>query len=289
MYNEKLDCETMDLTDELRDQGNFVRLPHNLLRLNKISMQARLVWAALYSYGWKNNPIFPGMDTVADDMGCSKKTLLKYRKELEEVGLLRVKRQGLNKPNKYTLGLPVTPKDTSEIPETNTLTDQETNTTTHLKANTSSQEVEKINKTKIKKKSVCTHSSIMAKINKSKPTPEEIKNADTIIDYIKEVSSNNGTQLKFSKTKSSRGDIIEGLRTYSMEDLKLVVELKVEEWIGGAKTLVWINPNTLFREAKIDNNVTTARGWAKNGKKSVGCKKSYKGVLSGDDYGSVVR
>jgi len=300
MYNEKLDCETMELTDELREQGNFVRLPHNLLRLNKISMQARLVWAAFYSYGWNNGPIFPGMDTVADDMGCSKKSLLKYRKELEEVGLLKVHRRGLNKPNKYTLGLP---KAKIEIPETNTLTDQEstnvetntltdqeTNTTTHLNANTSSHEEEKTKKTKVNKKSVCTHSSIMAKINKTKQTPEEIDNADKVITHIENIAEKESVKLNFDRTTKSRADIIEGLKKYSVDELKLVAEMKCKEWIGDTKTMGWVNPNTLFRDGKINNNVVAARAWNVKGKPKVnGRSVGYRGVQSDDDYGAIVK
>lgn len=300
MYNEKLDCETMDLTDELREQGNFVRLPHNLLRLNKISMQARLVWAAFYSYGWNNGPIFPGMDTVADDMGCSKKSLLKYRKELEGVGLLKVQRRGLNKPNKYTLCLPqakieipetntLTDQESTNV-ETNTLTDQETNTITHLNANTSSHEVEKTKKTKINKKSVCTHSSIMAKINKTKPTQDEINKADEVITHIENIAEKESVKLNFDRTTKSRNDIIEGLKKYSIDELKLVAEMKCKEWIGDTKTMGWVNPNTLFRDGKINNNVVAARAWSAKGKPLVnGCGGGYRGVQSDDDYSEIVK
>ena len=240
------------------------------------------------------------MDTVADDMGCSKKSLLKYRKELEEVGLLKVHRRGLNKPNKYTLGLPkakieitetnaLTDQESTNV-ETNTLTDQETNTTTHLNANTSSHEEEKTKKTKINKKSVCTHSSIMAKINKTKPTPDEVNNADEVITHIENIAEKESVKLNFDRTTKSRADIIKGLKKYSVDELKLVAEMKCKEWIGNTKTMGWVNPNTLFRDGKINNNVVAARAWDAKGKPKVnGHSAGYRGVQSDDDYGAIVK
>jgi len=83
--------------------GGFTQVPNCIIRAGNLSAGAKLSYAALLSYAWQNDYCFPGQQTLADDIGCSRRSVVTFIKELQDRGLLTVKRQGLNKPNIYIL------------------------------------------------------------------------------------------------------------------------------------------------------------------------------------------
>ena len=83
--------------------GGFTQVPNFILRSKDLSAGAKLTYAALLSYAWQNDFCFPGQETLAEDMGFSRRSVVTFIKELQTRGCLTVKRQGLNKPNIYTL------------------------------------------------------------------------------------------------------------------------------------------------------------------------------------------
>jgi len=99
--------ETMSVSKRLKVRGNNTIVPNELLKFNRMSVQARFLWIELFSYSFNDGDIFPGMDRVSKNLGWSKTTTLKYRKELEEFGFITVTRRGLNKTNVYQLDVPV--------------------------------------------------------------------------------------------------------------------------------------------------------------------------------------
>lgn len=83
--------------------GGFTQVPNHILRATDLSVGAKLTYAMLLSYAWQNDFCFPGQETLADDMGVSRRSVTSFIKELQTADLITVKRQGLNRPNLYTL------------------------------------------------------------------------------------------------------------------------------------------------------------------------------------------
>ena len=95
--------------DAFTEKG-FTQVPNAILRSKKLSMGAKLTYAALISYAWSNDFCFPGQDTLAEDMGSGRRSVVRYIDELEKRELIAIKRQGLGKVNIYTLRAKVKPK-----------------------------------------------------------------------------------------------------------------------------------------------------------------------------------
>lgn len=88
--------------DALSAQG-FTQVPNHVLRSGDITPGGKLAYAMLLSYAWQNDFCFPGQETLADDMGVSKRSVISFIKELSASGHVTVKRQGLGRVNVYTL------------------------------------------------------------------------------------------------------------------------------------------------------------------------------------------
>lgn len=82
-------------------RAGFAALPYQVLRDTRLSVGARLVYAVLLMYAWQNDSCFAGQEKMAKDMGISERHLRRYLNELENLRYVRIKRQGLNKPNLY--------------------------------------------------------------------------------------------------------------------------------------------------------------------------------------------
>jgi len=91
------------------------KVPNDLIEYSSLSIQARFLWIELwkYCYGKENNKAWPGMDKIAEHLDVTKNSIRNYREELEEAGLLTVKRPGLGKNNRYFLHYP-DPKKTKD-------------------------------------------------------------------------------------------------------------------------------------------------------------------------------
>jgi transcription initiation factor IIE alpha subunit len=82
-------------------RAGFAALPYMVLRDTRLSVGARLAYAVLLMYAWQEGATFAGQDKMAKDMGISERHLRRYLNELEDLGYVHIKRQGLNKPNLY--------------------------------------------------------------------------------------------------------------------------------------------------------------------------------------------
>jgi hypothetical protein len=80
----------------------FTQVPNIVLRLQELSPGAKLAYAALLACAWKDGK-FPGQEQVARDFGMGKRSLIRYLKELAEIGLIVVERPGRGMPNRYIL------------------------------------------------------------------------------------------------------------------------------------------------------------------------------------------
>ena len=90
--------------------GGFTQVPNFVLRSTDLGVGAKLAYAMLLSYAWQNDFCFPGQQTLAQDMGSGKRSVVRYIDELEKAKCISIKRQGLGKPNIYTLHLKIRSK-----------------------------------------------------------------------------------------------------------------------------------------------------------------------------------
>ena len=97
---EVLEKHTIVILNESLKKG-FTQLPNYVLRNKQLSFGARLVYAVLLSYAWQEESCFPGQDKMADDLGCSKRQVIRYLQELRETRYVDWKQRGLNKTNVY--------------------------------------------------------------------------------------------------------------------------------------------------------------------------------------------
>jgi len=72
-----------------------------VLRDTRLSLGARLSYAVLLMYAWQEGATFAGQVKMAKDVGVSERQLRDYLRELQANGYIRIKRQGLNRPNLY--------------------------------------------------------------------------------------------------------------------------------------------------------------------------------------------
>ena len=91
--------------DIISNGGGFTQVPNFILVSKKVSVGAKMTYAMLLKYAWQNDHCFPGQETLADDMGAGKRSVVRWIKELEEADFLKVKRRGLGKSNLYELNL----------------------------------------------------------------------------------------------------------------------------------------------------------------------------------------
>jgi biotin operon repressor len=83
--------------------GGFTQLPNFIINDNKLSSNAKIVYAKLLSYAWHNDRVFPGQERMAEELGMSRPTINKAVRELEGEGYLDIQRRGQGLTNVYTL------------------------------------------------------------------------------------------------------------------------------------------------------------------------------------------
>ena len=68
--------------------GGYTQVPNFILRSKDLSIGAKMTYAALLSYAWQNDYCFPGQQTLAEDMGSGKRSVVRYIDELEKNGFI---------------------------------------------------------------------------------------------------------------------------------------------------------------------------------------------------------
>ena len=76
-------------------------IPNWILKWQKPSANAKLVYARLSQYGNSSGEVFPGLDRIAEDSGMHRRTVDRAIKELKDLELIEVNRRGLGKTNEY--------------------------------------------------------------------------------------------------------------------------------------------------------------------------------------------
>ncbi|MDQ6834034.1 MAG: helix-turn-helix domain-containing protein, partial [Chloroflexota bacterium] len=87
--------------DALRD--GFTQIPNAIVRHPGITPGAKVAYAVLLSYAWKDDRCFPGQERMSTDMAVSKPSVIAYLKQLQQAGLITITRRGQGKSNIYTL------------------------------------------------------------------------------------------------------------------------------------------------------------------------------------------
>jgi hypothetical protein len=95
-----------ELEGEIRHREKWIRegyiLVPNILTLDRdISPQAKIIFLALCAHAFKKDYAFPSHEVLQEEVGLAKKQLIKYLRELEQVGLIRVTRTG--RANNYEI------------------------------------------------------------------------------------------------------------------------------------------------------------------------------------------
>jgi hypothetical protein len=99
---EVLEEHTIVVEDPLLRRG-FTAVPNLLFALKGLSHGARLTYVLLLKYAWQKGSCFPGVETLGADLGVERKSVMRYTHELQNNGLITIKRRGLGKTNVYRI------------------------------------------------------------------------------------------------------------------------------------------------------------------------------------------
>lgn len=87
--------------------AGFTMVPNMLLNDPTLSVGAKIVYAKFLQYAWEKDYCYPGQARLGEEIGLTKQRVGQLTKELEQAGLLEVKRRGMNKTNLYKLKMVV--------------------------------------------------------------------------------------------------------------------------------------------------------------------------------------
>ena len=97
---EKREKRTLVIEDE-NLRGGFSQIPNVVLRNPLLGDKALRLYTLLLSYAWQEEECFPGQETLAKDMGCTRKSITNALNELKKHKLIDWQRRGLGKVNIY--------------------------------------------------------------------------------------------------------------------------------------------------------------------------------------------
>jgi len=90
---------------DIATRRGWTGVPNFILESDQISIGAKLTYAMLLKYARELDECFPGQERLAKDMGNGLRSAVRYISELEQVGLISIKRRGQGRPNLYTIHL----------------------------------------------------------------------------------------------------------------------------------------------------------------------------------------
>ena len=94
-----------------KEQFNFLQMPRKLKERKDIKPELKYLYVLMYDLlkvsmenMWcdENDDvyIYMSVETIEEEMCCSKKTAIKMKKDLEKIGLIEDIQMGCNKPNR---------------------------------------------------------------------------------------------------------------------------------------------------------------------------------------------
>ena len=199
----------------------FGLIPRRVMRDERLSIGAKVVYAYLASFAGNKEYAFPGRDLMCKELGISKDSLLKYMRLLKEFGYLeveQVKEGGRFAHNIYKL-IPYPNSSDTEIsspyPKISDTVEKDTNNNNIINNNN----------------------------NKYKE----------IIDYLNEKTGKTFKAVE-SNNKLIRARYNEG---YTLEDFLAVIDYKTSKW-KGTEWEKYLRPSTLFSAKNFENYVNEA-------------------------------
>ena len=88
---------------DIATQRGWTGVPNFILESKEISVGAKLIYAMLLKYAREMDECFPGQDRLAKDIGNGERSVRRWLKELQRVGLVTIKQRGQGRPNLYTV------------------------------------------------------------------------------------------------------------------------------------------------------------------------------------------
>ncbi len=83
--------------------GKFAMVPGRILEDTSLSFGARMLYGIIIWLAWRQGrsgrPGYAGQQALADDFGCSRRSVGQYLTELEDAGYLRIHRVGQGQPD----------------------------------------------------------------------------------------------------------------------------------------------------------------------------------------------
>jgi len=86
-----------------RIPGEFWAIPKDIMATKSLSIEARMVYAVLFTRRNGENRAWPSQAYIAEILGASKRSIIRYMDELVIAGLVVIHRRGLRKSNEYIL------------------------------------------------------------------------------------------------------------------------------------------------------------------------------------------
>jgi hypothetical protein len=86
-----------------RIPGEFWAIPKDIMAMKSLSLEARMVYAVLFTRRNGENKAWPSQKYIADILGVGIRSIRRYIDELVIAGLVIIHRRGLRKSNAYSL------------------------------------------------------------------------------------------------------------------------------------------------------------------------------------------
>ena len=87
--------------DEPALRGGFTIVPNVLFSCRRLSHGARLTYVLLLKYAWQEGSCFPGVERLAEELEVERKSVMRYTRQLQRLGLITIERRGRGKTNVY--------------------------------------------------------------------------------------------------------------------------------------------------------------------------------------------
>jgi len=86
-----------------RNQAEFWAMPKHILAMHELPLEARMVYAILWTRSNGENVAWPGQKKIADELGIGERSVRRYLEKLRGAGLIEIERQGNNRTNRYLI------------------------------------------------------------------------------------------------------------------------------------------------------------------------------------------
>lgn len=223
---------------------NRKKLSQLISKLSEANLKTsdRYCYFAIAAHVDADGYCYPALDTIAKKAGITRRSVIDSIQRLENEGFLDIKRFRPGKKvkrdsNKYKVLIP-------DISENNSPVNKE------ISENNSPLLVKNLHPIGEKKDTLTgTINGCHKRESKELPFPSQLKPEHTIIDYL---NKKTGKAFKHSKNslKPIQARLNEGA---TVEELKMVIDIKAEQWLRDPKMSAYLRPQTLFQASKFES------------------------------------